>query len=157
MPSAGYCKICASPYATPINKLLADGKNSTEIATQMEPFGFDFTRKTLSIHKKHITSPKQTLVERAAANPVIVPKSNRAVLEAIRDLGMANALQYPEQVTVDHALKAAGELQRAETKGETVQVILAKVVMQQLAPDVTGYIEGEYTELEGGSNVESAD
>ena len=152
MPASGHCKICASPYAVAVNKLLSEGKNSTEVTKAMEPFPISFTRKTLGEHKKHITSPLQTLVEKAQAKPVIKPTSNRAVLEAIRDLGMQRAMDNPGEVTIDHALKAAAELQKAETKGETVQILLAKVVMQELAPDVKGYIEGEYKELEGGSD-----
>lgn len=151
MPAIGHCKLCRSPYAPGLNKLLLDGKNSTQIRDAMAPLGLVFTRKTLATHKQHITHPLLTAVEHARKKPVIMPQSNKAVLEAIRDLGMRNAIDNPESVTVDHAIKAASVLESKDTKGDNILVIMAKAVMQDVSDDVKGYIDGEYKELTGGT------
>jgi hypothetical protein len=72
----------------------------------------------------------------------------------IRELGMRKAIENPEEVTVDHALKAASILQAAEKKGDNILVVLAKAVMAEPPDDIVGLIsqgadvvEGEYEEV----------
>lgn len=159
MPGNGYCKICHSPYAPAVNKLLVDGKNSTAIMTAVEPLGLTFTRKTLGAHKQHITHPLITAAEAAQRRPKIMPKSNQAVLEAIRDIGAARAITNPEEVTVDHAIKAATALQAKESRGDNILVIMAKAVMQDVPEDVQGYLSGEtidVTPIEQGEDIDSS-
>jgi hypothetical protein len=79
---------------------------------------------------------------------LVGPRNNRAILEAIRDIGMQRALENPEEVKIDHALRAAKILQDAEGKQETVLVLLAKAV-QGPVPEI---IEGEYRELTTGGS-----
>lgn len=147
----GWCKLCKSPFAPALNKLIVDGKNAAEAGRLMEPFGLSFNRATFYSHKDHVTHPLLTAVEKSQKNPVIVPKSTHAVLEAVRDIGMQRAIENPEEVTVDHALKAAGLLQQAEKKGESFMVVLAKAV--QADPMEVALIgnndtyEGEYEEV----------
>jgi hypothetical protein len=114
----------------------------------MENHGVSFAKATFLTHKKHVTHPLMTDAEAArAAAPL--PRSNRAVLEAIRDIGMQKALDNPDAVKVDHALRAAKILQDAEGKQETLLVLLAKAV-QGNPPEI---IEGTYTELLETSEV----
>lgn len=148
----GWCSLCKSPFLPAINELVKQGKNAGEAARAMSVFDVSFDRHTYYKHKTHIADGErmQTMVEKARENALTggeTPKSTRAVLERIRDMGMANALANPEEVTVDHALKAAAELNKQESKGEGVLVILAKAAMGVAHPDVAAYIEGEYTDV----------
>jgi hypothetical protein len=61
---------------------------------------------------------------------------------------MQRALENPEEVKIDHALRAAKILQDAEGKQETVLVLLAKAV-QGPVPEI---IEAEYKELTTGGS-----
>ena len=141
----GYCKLCSSPYMDAINKLIAQGKNEGETKRTIQAIDPDFTwnRQTFYAHKDHITSPLVTHAEAARKNPVVVPKTTKGVLEAIRDIGMQRAVDHPEEVTVDHALRAATELNRTQKSGEGWQIVLAKLVSSSAGD----YIEGEWTEV----------
>lgn len=144
----GYCKICSSPYAAAVNKLIVDGKNAADAQRAVEPLGLTFTRHTFYKHKDdHVTHPLITAVARAKRQPLVVPKSNAGALEMIRELGMRKAIENPDEVTVDHALKAASILQQSEKKGDNILVVLAKAVMAEPPEDIAGLIEGEYTEV----------
>jgi hypothetical protein len=147
--SEGWCSLCKSPYVAAINTLIKQGKNAGEAARAMAAFDVKFDRHTFYKHKPHIEDPMTTAVERARETALAegVPKSTRAVLERIRDLGMANALNNPEEVTVDHALKAASELNKQESKGEGVLIILAKAAMGVAQVESPAYIDGEYTDV----------
>lgn len=107
----------------------------------MGDLGFTFAKQTFLKHKEHRQHPLLTDAEEARKT---VPVSNRAVLEAIRDIGMKKALEDPEAVNVNHALRAAKILQDSEGKQETVLVLLAKAV-QGAPPEI---ITGEYKEIE---------
>ncbi|MBA2703467.1 MAG: hypothetical protein H0U60_06425 [Blastocatellia bacterium] len=144
MTKEGFCSLCKNPKVLLLNNAVAAGKGYTIVSREMEPMGLTFSKGTFLEHKRHITSPLRTLVDNARENPVLIPKSNRAVLEAIRDMGMLRAQEHPEEVSVNHALKAAKILQDAEGKQESVLVILAQAV-QNRPPEM---IEGTYKELE---------
>lgn len=140
----GYCKICDSPWADAVNKLVEQGKNEAETKRAIQAIDPTMTwnRQTFYKHAEHVTHPLVTYERKARDNPPIVPKTTRGVLEAIRDIGMKRAIDNPEEVTVDHALRAATELNRTEKKVDGVFVILAKAISGQ-PQDV---IEGEFYE-----------
>lgn len=142
----GYCKLCDSQWAEAINKLIEQDKNEAEVkrAIQVIDPKMTWNRQTFYAHKNHITSPLITHVKKAEANPVVAPKTTRGVLEAIRDLGMQRAIEHPEEVTVDHALRAASELARGEKKTDDIRIVLAKIIATGPAPEV---ITGEFTEI----------
>lgn len=159
----GYCKLCQSELAPGLNKLIKEGKSFGEALDYMSPRGLTFSKATFFGHKKHITSPLLTAVEEAQKNPVIKPTSNRAVLEAIRDIGMKKAMEDPDSVTVNHALRAASILAEKESRHDSVLVVLAKALqgspaaamLEQGQPalaletktsDRAEVIEGEYEE-----------
>lgn len=142
----GYCKICDSQWAEAVNKLIAQEKNEAEAKRAIQAIDpeFRWSRQTFYAHKKHVTHPLVTHVKQAAENPVVAPKSTRGVLEAIRDIGMQRAIEHPEEVTVDHALRAASELARGEKKTDDIRIVLAKIIAGGPATEV---IEGEFTEI----------
>lgn len=142
----GYCKICDSPWAEAINRLIAQDNNEAETKRAIQVIDPDFTwnRQTFYGHKKHVTHPLVTHAKAAQENPVVVPKTNRGVLEAIRDIGMQRAVENPDEVTVDHALRAAAELNKTENKADGALMILIKTISGGQAPEV---IEGDWSEV----------
>jgi hypothetical protein len=141
LSKTGYCSLCKNPKVMLLNNAIKAGKGYTVVMRELESEGFSMSKVTFLKHKAHLTSPLITAAEAARkANPV----SNRAVLEAIRDLGMQKALDNPDDVKIDHALRAAKILQDAEGKQESVLVVLAKAVMGP-PPEM---IEAEYKILE---------
>lgn len=103
-------------------------------------------KATFFKHKAHVTSALVTDAEQARKNPVITPKSNKEVLEAIRDIGLRNAMENPDSITANHAIRAAAILSEKETKRDPITVILAKLVQQNAEPPMLEtVIEGEYS------------
>lgn len=147
--SRGSCKLCSSPYAPAINSLIEKGKHNTEILKTIQGINaaVQWTYPTFRLHRMHITAPIVTAVERARANPVVVPKTNIAALEAIRDIAMVHALEHPEEVTIDHGLKAMGHLEANKRPVENWIVILAKR-MVEIHSDPEIEIETPYTEID---------
>lgn len=152
MPYLGDCKLCRSPYAPALNKLIIDNKNEAECAKIMEVFDMTWTRKTFYKHRDHVTSPLVNPTKYARENPVVLPQSNKETLQTIRDLGMERVLSNPEAITIDHTLKAAAELSKLENDKKQ-QVIL---LMGQAAAG-RDEIEGDWDEyplLEGGEELD---
>jgi hypothetical protein len=151
MSKTGYCSLCKHPKALALNNAIAAGKGYTVVSREMAEYGMKFAKTTFLTHKSHITSPLLTAAEEARKNPVIAPKSKRAVLEMIRDMGVQRAMEHPEEIGVNHALRAAKILQDAEGKQESVLIILAKSLMGPPPPEM---IEGSYMELTTTEEVE---
>ncbi len=157
--SRGSCKLCSSKYASAINSMIAAGKKHTEVLKTIK--GIDekeyWTFPTFRAHVLHITHPLVTAVEEAQKNPVVVPKTTHGALEAIRDIAMRNAAAHPEDITVDHGLKAMSILESSKRPAEHIFLILAKL-MQAPVGDQTDTIEGVYHDVsvaatEGGLNA----
>jgi hypothetical protein len=142
----GYCKLCHSEHVSALNKLIKNGASFGQAIESMAPKGVTFSKATFYGHKGHITSPLLTAVEEARKNPVIKPTSNRAVLEAIRDIGMNKVMEDPDSVTVNHALRAASILAEKESRQDSVLVVLAKAL--QGSPEVAVLEQQSPTMLE---------
>lgn len=138
----GYCSICKHPKVKIVNEVIAGGGSYNAALDRAAEVDWTFAKGTFFKHKSHATSALLTDADKARKNPV-VPQSNKAVLEAIRDLGMRKALEDPDSVTVNQALRAAAILAEKESKQEGVLVVLAKA-LQGPPPEV---IEGEYEVL----------
>lgn len=140
----GYCSICRRPDVKQINKAIEAGFSyqSVRDITSNPP-----AKATFFKHKEHVTSPLLTDAEAARENPVIQPKSNKEVLEAIRDIGLANAMENPDRITTTHALRAAEILSAKEKRVDSVTVVLAKLLTAG-APAALPYMESEVVEGE---------
>lgn len=150
MSKTGFCSICRHPKVKIVNEVIAGGGSYTAALDRAEVAGFRFSKGTFYSHKAHAESPLLTDADKARKSP-IVPQSNKAVLEAIRDLGMKRAMENPESVTINQALRAASILAEKESKQDHILVVLAKELQGPL--NNVEVIEGEYTEtplLEGG-------
>lgn len=138
----GFCSLCRHPKVKELNAVIKAGASFTAALEEMEKHSWRFSKATFYTHREHSTSALITDAEKARKNP-IVPQSNKAVLEAIRDLGMQKALSDPDSVTVNQALRAAAILADKESKQDSIYVVLAKAV--QAKP--VEIIEGEFTEV----------
>ncbi len=149
----GYCKLCASDLVPKINEMLRNGKNAAQIQKWCKEYNLTFARQTLYTHKEHITDPKTSFVDKARANPVIKRVSNRDFLEAVRDAGAARAMQDPESVSVDQALKATQIMMQDKRGHDGLTIILVKAVTGHIDEviDPPMLIEGEYTEVPNGN------
>ena len=154
----GYCLVCDHAGAVFLNRRLeeseedARGRKVFNAARAQEfalELGLTFSRETWYNHVKHITHPLITLAKAAQASPVIQPKSNQGVLEMIRDIGMKRAMENPEEVTVDHAIKAASALESRKLGSDNVIVMLAKFMAVAKPEELTGgeIIVGQWREL----------
>lgn len=142
----GYCSVCRRPDIKQINKAIEAGFSYNTVRGMFED---PPAKATFFKHKDHVKSPLLTDAETARANPVIKPESNKEVLEAIRDIGLKNAMDNPESITPSHALRAAQILAEKEQKTDSVKVMLAKLVTgpsQRI--ESAEIIEGEFQLLD---------
>lgn len=146
--SPGACKICEWEGSAFLNRKYAadtEGFNAAKAAAFAKTLDpeFTFNRQTWYAHVTHITHPIVSAVKKASQNPIVVPKTNTGVLEAIRDLGIRRAVENPEEVTVDHALRAASELNRKQSGTDNVLIVFAKVLSGEVQAEA---IVGEWSE-----------
>lgn len=138
----GYCKICDHAAAPFLNKKLADLGDKVFNAAKAQAFAAEldltFNRQTWYGHVKHVTHPLVTLQKQALANPAVMPKTNTGALEAVRDIAIKRAIDNPEEVTIDHGLKALSILEGRKDKEQPWVVILAKAMTGELPETVPG-------------------
>jgi len=154
----GYCRICDHPAAQFLNqKYEADppdakgktGFNAAKARAFAATLGLTFDRATWYSHVKHITHPLVTLAQEARNNPVVIPRTNQGVLEMIRDIGIKRAVENPEEVTIDHAIRAADILEGKKLGSETVIAIIARFMASAKPEEIAGedVIVGRWREL----------
>jgi hypothetical protein len=146
----GFCKLCAWEHEPELNKLMKAGRNAAQTAQwAKDKHGFTFNRQTFYSHKGHITAPEDKVIayadrEKRGLQPVIRNATNKQFLEAVRDIGYTQAMNDPESVSLDHALKAAGLLEQSKQKTGDITLVFAQVVTGH-SPDVI--VEGEAREV----------
>lgn len=151
----GYCKVCAHDGAQFLNAAIvraeADEKPMTakDMLAYMRMLDpeFNYDRHGFYKHKSdHLTSPLITAVEKTRReSPKILPKSNSEALEMVRDLGMQSAIDNPESIGVDHALRAIDVMEKKSKGPEALWVLLSRVQGGERPAEI---IMGEYKELE---------
>jgi hypothetical protein len=146
----GFCKICVFPGAQFLNaRYERDGKDAfnaaraLEFAKTLDPT-FTFTRSTWYEHVKHITHPLVTAADAARNSPVVVPKTTIGGLEMVRDVALARAAEHPEEITIDHGLKAMAELNKKQAGTDNVLIVFAKVLSGEQPAEA---IVGEWHEV----------
>lgn len=155
----GYCALCNFKDELALNQRIKEGWTAPAINTWLKTHydGLTFDRQTIYRHKKeHLGRPEDrlvTAVEATKAREAKGPRTttNEQFLEAIRDAGYQRALDHPDEVSIDHAIKATSVLVSQKQNSNNVTIILAKIMTGGSVPmDV---IEGESRELltEGAS------
>lgn len=152
----GYCLLCSWEHVIELDRLIRQGRNNAECAEWAKSrFGFTWNRQTFYKHRdEHAKSPEDRVIQASQKSPgqsglVVRKSSNNEFLEAIRDIGLAKAVRDPEDISIDHALKAAQILEtRKDRAGDQIN-LLVQIVTQGAPPiQVTGpVIEGEATEI----------
>lgn len=128
------------------------GWNATEAQEAATAFGFTFARQTWYAHVKHAQSSDKRVIQAAELvrsgekGLTITKRSNTDVLEAIRDIGAQRALDNPDNVSLDHSLKAIQILEGRKDRGSDALNILVQFTVGQ-PPAVI--IEGTAREVQG--------
>ena len=149
----GFCKICAHSGAPFINAAIVRAAqtkpmNAAEMLKYMQQLDPEFKadRHTFYKHQKeHLTSPLITAVEKTKqSGEMILPKSNAEALEMVRDLGMKTAIENPDTIGVDHALRAISEMEKKKGGADALWIAISRIQGGE-APEL---IMGEYKQLE---------
>lgn len=141
----GHCSICSSPLAESVNQMIKDGKNASDIRAFVLAAGqTPWSRPTIYSHKDHVLSPEKQLVKAVRQDLQIKKGSNTEFLEVVRDIGLARAVQDPESISVDQALKATQILESRKEKTDNLAILVAFVTGNRPAGVV---IEGEAREV----------
>jgi len=146
----GYCKLCAFQGLAELNKAIENKWNAAQINAWLKAkHGFTVNRQTIYTHKAHSKDPADrvvTAVEKARLNGAVLPRQSTPTqfLEAVRDLAYQRAIDHPEEVTIDHGIKAAQVLATSKNRGGDTILILARVMT---GGEAGVPIEGEYTEV----------
>jgi hypothetical protein len=158
----GYCKFCdllnnRPDLRKPFMALVANGRYSKStrewISQRMEMVP---DRKTFYAHKDHSANGKDRLVSQVAAQRAkgVMPAKASAedFLDAVVALGLQRAIDDPESITIDQALKAATAQMSAKAQRGGAQVTLNIALTTPLASEPSlllgdGSIEGEVTEI----------
>lgn len=157
MPKVLSCKICDSPNApTYLKGFKSGGKNgkgwnASESQEAAAVYGESWDRQTVYKHLKHLETVEQSVIHQAksAQRAGLIPykTTNSGFLEKIRDIGMARAMQNPDDITIDQALKAAQILETKKDKGQDSLAILVQFSIGSPPPII---IEGQATLVEEG-------
>ena len=143
----GYCSLCRADFVHQLNKQISAGAGYTVALREVEKKfpAASFSKGTFLRHKDHVTSALITEAEAARQSPVVVPQSNKASLELIRDLGIRKIIEDPSKIGVSQTIRAAQILAESEKKIDKIVVLLAKAVQSDFQSEV---IESTYKELE---------
>jgi len=155
--SPGYCKICAHPDAHVFVRGAREGGkagkgwNAKEAQDAGKVYGLSFDRATWYKHLEHAKTGEQLMIQAAekvrregALTVRDVKTGSGELLDAIIDLGAQRAMNNPEEVTLDHALKAIQIKESRKDKGSDQLNILVQFVTGN-PPPVT--IEGTAREV----------
>ena len=152
----GYCKLCSFRDGLLQNQFddrtrlrwTAEQLN-TWVAPRIE--GWEgLGRATLYKHRKHVTHPQDRIVQAAQrgenrALQTVPESSPDAFLGALVSLGHKKVIDNPEEVTLDHALRAASTLKasKTDTRGG-LNVLIALFTGNANRPEV---IDGEFVDV----------
>ena len=148
----GFCKVCAHEGAKFLNAAIIRAEatkpmTAAEMLAYMRVLDpeFNYDRHGFYKHKQdHLTSPLVTAVEKTKREgQLILPKNNAEALEMVRDLGMKTAIDNPESIGVDHALRAISEMEKKKTGPDNFWVMLSRAQNGE-APEL---IVGEFKEV----------
>lgn len=145
--SQGFCKLCSFKDAK--FQLSYDErcranwspKNLNEwVLTQDQP-GAVASKETIYNHRKHVQHPKDRIVsavQRTQARTLDVAKPQSSpddFLQAVVEIGARRAVENPDEITIDHALRAAQALKQGGNNAKGgLAVIIGLLTGQSNAP-----------------------
>jgi len=119
----GYCKLCAHPNLPEINKQIKAGLNAAQLnAYCNERWGLTAARQTWYTHiKQHATHPADKVVAVSKLprpnGELIRQTTDEEFTQAVIDIGMRKAIEDPDSISIDHALKAVQIRSSAKSSG----------------------------------------
>lgn len=150
----GYCKLCDLEDGGVQNQLddrvrqKWSPKQLNTWLTRQIPGWAGVSENTVYKHRNHVQHPQDklvTAVRRAEQRAVTVaPRSSPdEFLDALVSIGMKKAVENPDDVTIDQALKAASIQKQAKAPANAGINILIALMTGNAAPSV----EGEYVDV----------
>lgn len=134
--SQGFCKLCAfkdAKFQLSYDERTKAGWSPNQLnewsKKQGQP-GAVATRETIYKHRVHVQHPNDRIVtavqrteQRALqTKPVHDPD---VFLESLVSIGAQRAMQNPEEVTIDHALRAASALKQSKGQSSGINILIA--------------------------------
>ena len=164
----GYCKLCDLEDGTVQNQLddrtrqgWTPKQLNVWLGRQIEGWT-GVSDPTVYNHRKHVQHPQDklvTAVKRTESRALTVPPQSSAddFLGSLIAIGQRRALENPEDVTIDHAIRAATALKQNKDGGKSgIQALVALITVNAIAPVMADLqppfdIEGEYVEVSEAS------
>ena len=150
----GWCKLCSLKDPQAQDDLDARCRadwNARQLGDLLrDRYQITVNRQTIYAHQKHAMHPKDRIVtavqkseQRALQTKPVA--SNEQFLEAIREAGYQRAMTNPDEVTIDHGLKAAQILaSQKQSGGNAIFVLVRAVTGGGLPPD--DVVDGDFRE-----------
>lgn len=161
----GYCSLCVHPGVKAINRIINEGGNAGRVNAYLEQtYDKGVDRRTIYAHREHALSPENKVIQAAEIGRkqlTIRKTSTTEFLESLRDIGFSKAIEDPEKVSIEHALKAAQILESRKDRGGDQLNILIAISTGQAPPILIEdgqVVEGEVRDVTpptGGEAVSS--
>lgn len=156
----GSCSICASTHASEYNSLIVEGLNVPQLNAVAARYQEGWSRPTWYRHTDHAKAGENPIRAGSGGHPrALVPQeppkpleirksSNQEFLETIRDIGYSKALERPEAVTMEQALKAASILEgRKDRDANQTKIMIGLFTGSMPQQVVVETVEGEAVEV----------
>jgi hypothetical protein len=152
----GYCKLCSlrdGLIQNQFDERTREGWTPKQlnvwISSKVENWQA-VDRETVYKHRDHVKHPQDRIVnavQRAEQRALqTVPQSSPdAFLDALVSLGHQKAIDNPEEVTIDHALRAASTLKQSKDNSKGGLNVLIALITGNAARPVE--IEGDYQDI----------
>ena len=151
----GYCKLCDLEDGAIQNGLddrVRQGWPPKQLDVWLKrqiPDWPGVASNTVYKHRPHVAHPQDklvTAVKRAEQRAVTVPPKSSPddFLNALVSIGMKRAVENPDDVTLDHALRAATALKQAKSPANQGINILIALMTGNAAPST---MDGEYVDV----------
>lgn len=154
----GYCKLCSlkdprvqAEYNERV-KAKWSPRQLNEWATQKGLPELVASKTTVYNHRVHVMHPRDALVTsvQRSQNKALqsAPQTTPdAFLDALVSIGHKKAIENPEEVSIDHALRAASTLKQSrEKQGDGINVLIALFTGKAARP--SDVIEGQAVEVD---------
>lgn len=140
----GFCKPCASPLRTEIDRHFSNHESISAVARWLAEVKHPISRPTLSKHLEHGVTAKSTFVDTVRSSPTIKRVTAAEFTQAVVEAGAAKVEANPQAVSIDQALRAAQIIESKKDTGKDAMRVLVLALIGR--PDT---IDGEFTVLEG--------
>lgn len=155
----GYCKLCdfadgsiQNQFDDRVRKGWTPRQLNDWLARQIEGW-YPASKMTVYKHRTHAQHPQDRLVtavkrteQRALqTKPTSSPDE---FLHSLVSVGQQRVIDSPDDVTIDHALRAAAELKKSKSQSDGLSALVALLTQRAAPPTVITVIEGQAEEVQ---------